>query len=106
MPANTWSNTLRAEFNYKKITEGFARLTVQYTAAQNDPGEFEFHTPEYALLHAGLGGTIKIGKTNFDVALHAKNLLDRRYVSHLSRLRPDGVPDMGRNIILSLNMEL
>ena len=106
MPANSWSNTLRGEFDFGKIKDAFARLTVQYFAPQDRPGEFEFHTPEYALLHLGVGGSFTVGKSRWDLALHGKNLLDRRYVSHLSRLRIDEVPDMGRNIILSLNVEL
>ncbi len=106
MPAKSWSNTLRTEFDFGKVKDGFARLTVQYFAEQDRPGEFEFRTPEYALLHMGVGGSFKVGSSRWDLALHGKNLLDRRYVSHLSRLRADQVPDMGRNIILSLNVEL
>ena len=106
MPANSWSNTVRSEFDFGKVKDGFARLTVQYFRAQDRPGEFECETPEYALLHLGIGGSIYFGKQKLDIAVHGKNLLDRRYVSHLSRLRVDQVPDMGRNIILSLNVEL
>ena len=37
---------------------------------------------------------------------NANNLLDKNYVNHLSRLKADGINNMGRNIIVSLNFDL
>jgi iron complex outermembrane receptor protein len=40
-------------------------------------------TNGYTLVNLGLGGTVKLGKTVFDVNLNGNNLFDKRYI-HLS----------------------
>ena len=49
---------------------------------------------------------MKLGKTTFDLNLNANNLLDEEYTAHLSRLKTDGIPNMGRNIVLGLNFNI
>lgn len=107
IPANRWNNTLRTEFKSGKwLTEGYARLNVSTTFDQNNVSEFETQTGGYTLINAGFGGKIKLGKTAFDASISGTNLFDRTYVSHLSRLKQDGIPNMGRNIILSVGFAL
>ncbi|MNY63145.1 TonB dependent receptor [compost metagenome] len=57
-------------------------------------------------MNLGLGGQVKWGKTAFDVNLNANNVLDKNYTAHLSRLKTDGIPNMGRNIVLGVNFNL
>ena len=33
------------------------------------------------------------------------NLLNKNYIAHLSRLKNDGILNMGRNIVLGLNFD-
>ncbi|HEX8562812.1 MAG TPA: TonB-dependent receptor [Flavobacterium sp.] len=107
IPANNWNNTLRAEFKFKNwLTEGFAKVHLSHTFSQPDNGEFETATGSYTLLNAGVGGKIQFGKNNFELNVTGTNLFDQSYVSHLSRLKPDGIPNIGRNIILSLNFSI
>ena len=40
------------------------------------------------------------------INLNANNLLDKTYTNHLSRLKTDGINNMGKNVILSLNFDL
>jgi iron complex outermembrane receptor protein len=47
-----------------------------------------------------------MGKTVFDVNLNGNNLFDKRYIAHLSRLKNDGIPNIGRNIVLGVNFSL
>ncbi|HRM12810.1 MAG TPA: TonB-dependent receptor, partial [Flavobacterium sp.] len=54
----------------------------------------------------GFGGTVKLGKTVFDVNINGNNLFDKRYVAHLSRLKTDGIPNIGRNIVFGVNFNL
>lgn len=104
IPANKWNNTFKGEFNIKKwLTEGFATLNVESTFAQNNNSEFETRTNDYTLINLGFGGKITINKTIFNLNLNANNLFDKEYVSHLSRLKPDGIPNIGRNVILGIN---
>ncbi len=107
IPANKWNNTLRTEFEIKKwLTEGFATLNVESTFTQNNFSEFETKTYDYTLVNLGFGGKITLNKTIFNVNLNAINLFDKTYVSHLSRLKTDGIPNIGRNIVLGINFTI
>jgi iron complex outermembrane receptor protein len=104
IPANKWNNNFRGEFNVKNWwQEGFATLNIESTFAQNNNSEFETRTNDYTLINLALGGKIIISKTIFNFNLNANNLFDKTYISHLSRLKSDGIPNIGRNIILGIN---
>ena len=104
IPANQWSTTFRGEFEIKQWwKEGFATLTTTHTFAQNNIGEFETRSPDYTLLNLGLGGKITINKSVFQLNLNANNVLNKTYIAHLSRLKPDGIPNVGRNIVLGIS---
>ena len=107
IPANKWNNTLKVEFENKKwLQEGFATLNIESTFSQNNYSEFETKTNNYTLANFGLGGKITLNKTVFNLNLNANNLLDKTYVSHLSRLKTDGIPNIGRNIVLGINFTI
>lgn len=107
IPANNWNNTIRTEFKIKNwLEDGFATLNVSSTFNQNNVSGFETKTNGYTLLNLGFGGTVKFGKTIFDLNLNANNILDKEYTAHLSRLKTDGIPNIGRNIILGLNFNI
>jgi iron complex outermembrane receptor protein len=107
IPANNWNNSLRTEFKIKDwLHDGFATLNVSTTLNQKKVSGFETHTNGYTLVNLGFGGTIKWGKTAFDINLNANNLFDKKHTAHLSRLKIDGIPNMGRNLVLGLNFNL
>jgi iron complex outermembrane receptor protein len=107
IPANNWSNTIRAEFNIKNwLSEGYARLNISTTFAQNDVSGFETETNRYSLVNCGFGGKIKIDKAVFEMTLNGNNLFDKTYIAHVSRLKTDGIPNIGRNIVLGLNFNI
>jgi len=104
IPANKWNNTFRGEFDIKNWwKDGFATVNIESVFDQNNIGEFETKTNDYTLVNLSLGGKIILGKTNFNLNLNANNVFDKTYVSHLSRLKADGIPNIGRNIILGVN---
>ena len=103
IPANKWNNNFRVEFNIKNWwKEGFATLNIESTFAQNNNSEFETQTKDYTLINLGLGGKIRIIKSVFQLNLNVNNLLNKTYVSHLSRLKSDGIPNIGRNIVFGI----
>ncbi len=107
IPANKWNNTIRTQFNIKKwFTEGFASLNAEHIFNQNNITTFETKSNDYTLINFGLGGKIKFGKKAIDLNLNANNLLDKTYISHLSRLKNDGIPNIGRNIILGVSFNI
>lgn len=104
IPANNWNNTLRGEFDIKTwLTEGYARLNVSSTFSQDNVSGFETTSPAYTLVNLGVGGRVKLGKAAFELNLNANNLFGQRYIAHLSRLKVDGLPNIGRNVVLGVN---
>ena len=107
IPANNWNNTFRGEFDIKDwLTSGFATINVSTTLNQDNVSGFETRSAGYTLVNLGLGGTVKFGKTVFDVNLNANNLFDKEYIAHLSRLKTDGIANIGRNVVLGINFSI
>lgn len=107
IPANKWNNNFRGEFTIKEWwKEGFATVNLESTFAQNNNSEFETRTNDYTLVNLGLGGKIILDKVIFNLNVNANNLLNKTYVSHLSRLKSDGIPNIGRNVVLGINFNI
>jgi iron complex outermembrane receptor protein len=107
IPANNWNNTLRFELNESNwLKESFATIGLNSTLNQNNVSGFETITPGYSILNLGFGGTLQLGKTKMDVNLNGNNITDKKYTAHLSRLKTDGISNMGRNLVLSLNFNM
>ncbi|WP_396180753.1 TonB-dependent receptor domain-containing protein [Flavobacterium sp.] len=107
IPANQWKNNFRANFDVSKnIKNSFVFLQANYTFNQNKIGDFETKTNDYLLLSTGIGTDIQLKKATFNLFLTATNLLNKQYVAHLSRLKSDGIDNMGRNIVLGVNFNL
>ena len=107
IPANQWKTNLRANFNLSKsVKNSFVFLQGNYTFSQNSISEFETKSNDYFLLSSGLGTDIQLHKSKFNMYLTATNLLNKQYIAHLSRLKAEGIYNMGRNIILGVNFNL
>ena len=104
IPANKLNTTLRFDLKSTKwFKEGFASANVEHTLNQKNNSAFETTSNDYTLVNLGIGGKIVMGKAAFNVSLNANNLLNRNYISHLSRLKNDGIPNIGRNIVFGIN---
>ena len=107
IPANSLTNTLRIEFEGgKTFTEKYTFVRLKSVFDQNNPGRFETETDGYNLLGAGIGTVIKLDQVQLDLNLSGTNLLNKTYISHLSRLKPDGIFNIGRNIMFSANIKI
>ena len=49
--------------------------------------------------------TFNVSNT-FNIHLNGNNLLNKSYIAHLSRLKTDGIQNIGRNIILGINFNI
>lgn len=108
IPANSLTNTLRVEFNKlgTHFRNNYAFIGLKTVFKQDKVSDFEDTTGGYNLLNLGCGSDIDVFDKKVSVKLSAKNLLDKTYFSHLSRLKSDGIPDIGRNISLSVSIPL
>lgn len=108
IPAVSLSNTFRVEINHagKQLKGSYAYAGVQTVFDQNRVSDFETPTAGYTLLNAGFGGELLIMDQEVGVRLSANNLLDKFYIAHLSRLKPDGIANIGRNISLGITVGL
>ena len=107
IPANQLNNILRTEFNLKEwLHKGYASLKLESIFNQNNISTFETVTNGYNLLHFSLGGNIKFDKFKFELSLNINNIFDTSYISHLSRLKRDGIQNIGRSLVLELNFNL
>jgi iron complex outermembrane receptor protein len=108
IPANKLSNTLRLEFNnsQKWITDGYTFITLNTIFDQNRVATFETSTKGYNLLNAGFGASLKLFKQDVELVVTALNILNKDYISHLSRLKVDDISNIGRNINIGLSIPL
>lgn len=106
IPANSVTNILRVEFEKPWLKKAYSFVKLTTTFNQNNISAFETSTGGYSLLSAGLGGSFKLFKNEATVTLSGTNLTNKTYINHLSRLKPDGIFNMGRNINIGLTYNL
>lgn len=106
IPANSISNTIRAEFDVKDMGNTYAFVKLNSVFNQGNVSAFETSTGGYNLLSAGIGGNLKLFKNDLAITIAGTNLTDKTYINHLSRLKPDGIFNMGRNFSLGLTYSL
>jgi iron complex outermembrane receptor protein len=88
------------------VKNTYAYITLNTVFRQDRISAFESITPGYTLLNAGFGGRLMLLNLPLELRLSANNLLDRTYISHLSRLKTDGISNIGRTISLGLKFEI
>ncbi|HUH45869.1 MAG TPA: TonB-dependent receptor, partial [Arenibacter sp.] len=106
IPANSLTNTLRVEFtdiNYW-LHSSYIFTTLNSVFKQKRVSSFETDSPGYSLLHFGMGGKLSVFDQDVNIRIAANNLLDKSYISHLSRLKVDGIPNPGRNISMAVGL--
>ncbi len=106
IPANSISNIIRIEFEKNWIKKGYAFVKLKSTFKQANISPFETTTNGYNLLSAGLGGSFKFLNNELTVTISGNNLTDKAYTNHLSRLKPDSIYNIGRNINIGFTYKL
>jgi iron complex outermembrane receptor protein len=107
IPAHQIKNTVRLTFkDGKRLKMPMVYVTCQNTFSQNDISEFETATDGYNLLSMGAGCSLKFNEMELQLNANISNLTDENYVSHLSRLKADGISNMGRNYNFTLNLKI
>ncbi|NJW53321.1 TonB-dependent receptor [Salinimicrobium oceani] len=106
IPAQSILNKLWVELpEGTTFKNGYASLSVKSVFDQEKIGLFETETAGYSLVNAGFGTAVLLNEIMWNFRITGTNLLDRSYISHLSRLKPEGIPNMGRNVIFSIGLQ-
>ena len=106
IPQNRLNNGIKIELkgeNKLRINS----LSAQYVHffAQNNVATYETKSSAYQLINLGCTGSIS-PKYQINYSLGVNNLLNVRYIDHLSRLKTYEIPNPGRNIVkLSLTIK-
>ncbi len=86
------------------LRNAFIKINAVTVFRQNHPAPEEDPTPEYSLLNAGVGASVKAGNQLISLSFGVNNIFDRKYVDHLSTLKECGYYNPGRNFIISLKV--
>ncbi len=108
IPANNWTNTFRVEFKKEQdwLKTSYAYVSIQSVFDQNNNSEFETATAGYNIFNLGFGGSLRLFEQSFDITVSGNNILNENYIAHLSRLKPDGIANIGRNISLGIRVPI
>lgn len=106
IPAASINNELRFEPNIKGLQDSYIKIGVNNVFKQTRFDLFETATKGYTLFDAGLGASIKTTKGKINLWVNGQNLLNKQYFNHLSRYKPVGIYNPGRNITFGINLPL
>lgn len=106
IPAHNVNNTIKMDFlkSSKKLKNSFFSISSTAYFAQNRISDFEENTSAYFLISSSVGTTIQLETFPVELSFAVSNLFNERYSNHLSRLKPNGIYDMGRNFMISLKV--
>jgi iron complex outermembrane recepter protein len=103
------AHKLRVELRAEKeslffLQKPFISLYTTTAFSQDNTAPEETTTSGYTLLDLCIGGNIKGKNQLISISLSANNLLDKKYVDHLTTLKEVGYFNPGRNIALNLKI--
>jgi iron complex outermembrane recepter protein len=105
IPAHKLRFELRAEKEKLAfIHKAFLSILSSTAFDQNNAAPDETITSGYTLLDLSLGGQIKISNQLISIGISVNNLLDQKYINHLSTLKEVNLYDPGRNLTLYLKV--
>ncbi len=78
---------------------------AQFVGKQDKTHPLETPTKAYELIGIEMGSSFECFGANFQATLQLQNLLDKSFVSHLSRLKYDGLENVGRSINFSISSQ-
>ncbi|MFA5418978.1 MAG: TonB-dependent receptor, partial [Bacteroidales bacterium] len=105
IPAHKINGVIRGEKDCLVFFQDvFAECHAHYAFNQDRPAPEETATAGYALFDINMGVTIHTGHQLVQMGASVTNLLDKKYLDHLSTLKEVGGYNNGRNFILTLKI--
>jgi iron complex outermembrane receptor protein len=99
-PSGLWNLSYTPKF----VKGGYITLDVKHVLEQSRIVPPEKVTPAYTLLNLSGGGTFNVGQQKWTLGIQVRNLMNTSYLSHTSFYRLIDLPEMGRNIIVTLKI--
>ena len=107
IPAVRIISSISASFSHnERGGQGMLFLSHQYNFAQRRTAAFESPSPAYGLVDAGISYELDRKERNYRLKTGVRNLFNTRYIPHLSRFKPMGISNPGRDLYLSLEISL
>jgi iron complex outermembrane receptor protein len=88
----------------KKIRNLFLEPEAVMVLQQHRPAEFETATPAYWLLNCAAGFSFPLKSREMNISIVGQNLLNTAYADHLSRIKYFGMLNIGRNIMMRVQV--
>jgi len=101
IPAKSIKQLIR--INFKKNRESYMFFKIKSTFDQNNVSQYEVKSKRYTLISCGLGSQFNFLNNPVKYNIAITNLTNKLYIDHLSRLKSEGIYNMGRNITLGIN---
>ncbi len=103
IPANKIQTTVKGEFKAKGKAK-VERIFIEhiYRFRQDRIADYETSSPSHHLLNVGLVLQIIYNENDLEITGGVKNVLNTRYIDHLSRLKPMGIENAGLNVYFGL----
>lgn len=103
------AHKLRFELSAEKekllfLQKAFVSVKTYTAFNQENAAPDETPTAGYTLLDLSIGSDIKMKNQSISISISANNILDRKYIDHLSTLKEVNLFNPGRNISLSLKV--
>ena len=106
IPAASLNNELRFEPKIKGLPDAFIKIGLDNVFKQDRFDSFETQTSAYTLLNAGVGTAIELGKRKINLWITGQNLGNKLYFNHLSRYKPVGIYNAGRNVSFGIHVPI
>ncbi len=105
VPANKLNTEVKAEKEKLWFMRNAFISMLSHTALdQDNQAPDEFATDGYTIFDANIGCNIIAGKQNINLKFTISNILDKKYIDHLSTLKEVNFFNPGRNIALTINL--
>lgn len=103
-PASVLLNITYKPVHTGIFTDTYLSIDYRITAAQNNIVPPEKKTEGYTLLNLQAGTNFPLQGRKAALSIQLQNVLDTRYLNHTSFYRLIGLPEQGRNLVVSIKI--
>ncbi|WP_379087433.1 TonB-dependent receptor [Pedobacter sp. UC225_65] len=106
IPSASLNNELRFEPTIKGLKDSYVKVGLTNVFKQDRFDSFETETKGYTLIDAGIGTSLKVKNGKVNLWVTGQNLTNKLYYNHLSRYKPAGIYNPGRNISVGISVPI